>query len=194
MVNAIVSHLQHVPPQQAHLNDGRIVFLVVVELLALTLVYGIGRARGWSFATFGLQVTWPLTGLGLILFVVTLISAVILAATLHVIRPLETTQQLTGEVTLPFVLLVMMVNPFFEEVLEVGYFAHVFQRYGMWATVLASAFFRAALHAYLGVNATLSLFLIGFIFGLAYWRWRQLWPLILAHVIMDFVFMLPVIH
>ena len=97
MVNAIVSHLQHVPPLQAHVNNGRLVFLVVVELLALALVYGIGRVRGWSFATFGLQVTWRLTGLGLILFVVTLIAAVILAVTLHVINPLEKTQQVTGE-------------------------------------------------------------------------------------------------
>ena len=28
--------------------------------------------------------------------------------------------------------------------------------------------------------------LVGLIFGFAYWRWRQLWPLFIAHAIMDF--------
>jgi membrane protease YdiL (CAAX protease family) len=52
--------------------------------------------------------------------------------------------------------------------------------------VLASAFFRTVLHAYAGLNLAVTCLLIGLIFGLAYWRWRQLWPLFVAHAIMDF--------
>src|SRR5678816_3536152 len=55
----------------------------------------------------------------------------------------------------------------------------------MWPAVLASAAFRALFHLPFGINAMLSIFALGLIFGLVYWRWRQLWPLIVAHSLAD---------
>jgi membrane protease YdiL (CAAX protease family) len=36
----------------------------------------------------------------------------------------------------------------------------------------------------------LGVFAFGLIFALAYWRWRQLWPLIVAHSLSDLLALL----
>ena len=36
----------------------------------------------------------------------------------------------------PVIILLAVINPFFEEVLEAGYFIHSLRRYGMWPAVL----------------------------------------------------------
>ena len=78
--------------------------------------------------------------------------------------------------------------------IETGYFVRSLERYGMWCAVLASALFRAFLHAHLGVNAIVVVFPIGLIFGFVYWRRRQLWPLVVAHVLFDLYALFPRSH
>jgi hypothetical protein len=53
--------------------------------------------------------------------------------------------------------------------------------------VLASAMFVGFLHAYQGLSGAIGVATIRVIFGLVYWRWRQLWPLIVAHSLLDFL-------
>ena len=60
---------------------------------------------------------------------------------------------------------------------------HSLQSFGMWPAVLASALLRALIHWQQGIDAVLMLFVWGLILGLAYWRWRQLLPLVVAHAL-----------
>jgi membrane protease YdiL (CAAX protease family) len=69
--------------------------------------------------------------------------------------------------------------------LESGYFIQSLQRYGVWSAVLASACFRAFLHACHGITALIIIFPFELVFGFIYWRWRRLWPLFVAHVLFD---------
>lgn len=194
-IRVIAMHLmQGVPPEPRFSNGGLFLWIVLYELVILAVVFWIGRIRGWSFATFGLRVTWRLTAAGFLLFVVTFVALVILAVVANTIHPAGTSPKLVGRVTLLFVIPVLVINPFFEELFETGYFIHCLQRYGMWPAVLATALLRGFMHAYLGLNGALSLFGMGVIFGLVYWKWRQLWPLIVAHSLGDLVFLLPLIH
>jgi len=91
-------------------------------------------------------------------------------------------------------ILTLAINPVFEEMFETGYFVRSLERYGMWVAILASAVFRAFLHAHLGVNAIAVVFPIGLIFGFVYWRRRQLWPLVVAHVLFDLYALFPRSH
>ena len=86
-----------------------------------------------------------------------------------------------SQLTLPFIILISIVNPVFEETIEVGYFFQALQGYGMWLTVFASAAFRGFLHLSMGINGLIFMFAEGLLHGFFYWRWRQLWPLIVAH-------------
>ena len=78
--------------------------------------------------------------------------------------------------------------------MEIGYFILSLERFGLWPAILASALFRSVLHTYQGVNAVVGVFVMGVIFGLVYWKWRQLWPLIVAHSLMDFIGLLYLAH
>ena len=83
------------------------------------------------------------------------------------------------------IILISLINPVFEEVLGTGYFIHSLQSLGMWPAVMASAIFRGAYHLQFGINAAVGVLTLGVIFGFVYWRWRQLWPLVIAHAMSD---------
>ena len=61
----------------------------------------------------------------------------------------------------------------------------------MWLTVLAVALFRGFLHTTMGVSGFVTMFAIGLLYGFFYWRWRQLWPLIVAHSLQMFYSLVP---
>jgi membrane protease YdiL (CAAX protease family) len=96
-------------------------------------------------------------------------------------------------VTMPIVILFCIINPFFEEAMELGYFVHRLKGYGMWSAILASACFRGGIHAFFGLTGMALLFGVGLVFGLVYWRWRTLWPVLLAHSLTDFFLLLRLV-
>jgi membrane protease YdiL (CAAX protease family) len=178
----------------AEATDIGMLGLFTVELLGLAAMFWILRVRGWSLATWGFQPSWRSTGAGVLLCLATVAvidAAIILAKAIHPgIVPSH--PALVSHVSLPFLILNAASNPVFEETLEAGYFIQSLQRYGMWCAVLAGAFFRAALHTlYLSGYVVAVNFAIGLIFGLVYWKWRKLWPLIIAHAIFDFHALFP---
>lgn len=100
-------------------------------------------------------------------------------------------EPLPGALSLTVILLVSAVNPVFEEAMGVGYFIHALRRFGMWPAVLASAGFRALLHAYQGFTAVVIVLPLGIAFAVVYSRYGRLWPLVVAHAVFSLVALLP---
>jgi membrane protease YdiL (CAAX protease family) len=171
-------------------NDG-IIEGVVLRMVTLSAVLSIGHVRGWSLATFGLRPSWKWTGAGVLLFLANGLAGQILRLLMTKVFHTTVDFHRVSELTLPFVILICIVNPIFEEALECGYFFQALQRRGMWVTVLASAMFRGFLHATMGVSGFVFMFASGLLFGFFYWRWRQLWPLIVAHALQMLYALLP---
>jgi hypothetical protein len=173
------------------LSNQRIIEAVVFQLLTLGIALWIGRIRGWSLATFGFRASWKWTGAGVLLFGAFLLIQHVIGflsrEVFHTVGDFHRTSQLT----LPFVILISVVNPVFEETIECGYFFQALQQHGMWFTVLASAAFRGFLHSTMGVSGFVSMFAEGLLHGFFYWRWRQLWPLIIAHALQMLYSLLP---
>ena len=88
-----------------------------------------------------------------------------------------------NQLTVPVILLISLINPTFEEAIESGYIFYALEKHGLWLAVGVSAGFRAFLHATMGVSGVVSMFTQGLVYGLFYWRWRQLWPLVVAHAL-----------
>jgi len=180
-----------------HLTDDGIVVSVVIELITAGIALWIGRIRGWSLATFGFQTSWKWTGLGVLLF----FAFQLVGHLVHLLKtgsffatsnPHGTPAFLrVSHLTIPFVILISTINPVFEEAIESGYFFHALQRYGMWLTVFAAVLFRGFLHITMGLNGFVTMFAMGLLYGFVYWRWRQLWPLIIAHSLQMFYALLP---
>ena len=168
-----------------------------LDILYLGVILWIGRVRGWSIATFGWRISWKGTAGGILLFIaatmVKLIVGVSLVLSSSVFNSPRAGLSVAG-LTVPVIILLAIINPLFEEVLEAGYFIHSLQRFGMWPAVLASSVFRGLLHLYQGLGGAASIFAGGVLFGLVYWRWRQLWPLFIAHSLDDLLGLLYLTH
>jgi membrane protease YdiL (CAAX protease family) len=193
-IRAVVRPLWGVSSAGAFTDSGALT-LVILELSSLAVAVWIARIRGWSFRSFGLQPAWRSTGTGILLLIAIASARYVSAALANAIFPGAVhLLPVASHVSLPMLILTLAINPVFEEMIETGYFVRSLERYGMWAAVLASALFRAFLHAHLGVNAIVVVFPIGLIFGFVYWRRRQLWPLVVAHVLFDLYALFPRSH
>ena len=166
------------------ITTGGVLAFPLVELVILVPLLWIGRIRGWSVATFGSRISWKGTGGGILLFIVAEIAMTGVMLGVQIIQP-EHSPFTVGRLAVLAVLVISIINPVFEELLETGYFIHSLQKFGMWPAVLASAAFRGLFHLPFGINAVVNIFALGLIFGFVYWRWRELWPLIVAHSLVD---------
>jgi hypothetical protein len=169
------------PGGPLHITDGNIVYAIVKDLLILGIVFWIARIRKWSFAAFGFRISWNLTGAGLALFCAFQLIQHFLGFLTRDLFHGKVDFHTASQATIPFIILISIVNPVFEETIEVGYFFRAIQGGGMWLTVLSSAAFRGFLHLIMGVSGFVFMFVEGLLHGFFYWRCRQLWPLIVAH-------------
>ncbi|HEY7051435.1 MAG TPA: CPBP family intramembrane glutamic endopeptidase [Mycobacterium sp.] len=90
---------------------------------------------------------------------------------------------------IPVLVLVAFANGWAEEVIVVGYLMTRLRQLQMGApaTLISSSLLRGAYHLYQGFGAGLGNLAMGLVFGLVWRRCRRLWPLIIAHGVIDTV-------
>ena len=90
---------------------------------------------------------------------------------------------------IPVLILSAFANSFAEEVVVVGYLITRLRQLGLSQSraVLASSLLRGAYHLYQGIGAGLGNVAMGLVFGYAWCRTGRLWPLVIAHGIIDTV-------
>ncbi len=88
---------------------------------------------------------------------------------------------------IPVLILTAFANGWAEEVIVVGYLMTRLRQLGMGATrtLLCSSLLRGAYHLYQGFGAGLGNLAMGVVFGLVWRRFGRLWPLIVAHGLID---------
>ncbi|MBU3685764.1 MAG: CPBP family intramembrane metalloprotease [Mycobacteriaceae bacterium] len=164
--------------------------LVAWGLLALYLLWrsgigpaqiGLGRLRwpGDLVGGLGLAALIGLPGLGLYL----------VARMLGMNAEVEPTSLASSWWRIPVLVLAAFANGFAEEVVVVGYLITRLRQVGLTPVqaVLASAALRGLYHAYQGFGAGLGNLAMGLVFGYAWYRWRRLWPLVIAHGVINSV-------
>jgi membrane protease YdiL (CAAX protease family) len=177
----LAERLWHLPQPAYHLTNNDAVGIAVIESARLAIILWIGRIRGWSLATFGLKPGWKWTGMGIILFFAAGFTSSGIGWLVKDILPAPLDSHIISTLNVPAMLLISVINPVAEEMFWGGYLTYALQKYGMWVTVLTSTALRTLCHAHLGMMALVSILPMGVIYGLVYWRWRQLWPLVIAH-------------
>lgn len=158
--------------------------LVAYGGLALFLLVGDGiRAASLRFGDLGWGVGLAaLIGLpGLVFYA----SAVHLGLSREVIP--TTLEHPVTEI--PVLLVWSAANAFGEEVVVVMYLLTRLRHlgWGLPAALAASSLLRGSYHLYQGVSAGFGNIIMGVVYGWFYWRTGRVWPLVIAHFLIDAV-------
>ena len=172
------------------LTEGDVLTLTAIELGAGLLAGGFLAFRGWVWGAFNVRVTWRTTGGGLLLvgasYASFIAGAIVVAMTPGGEETLRALPDFPG-VLIPVALLGSVVNGCFEELVLVGYVFRVLERQGLGIAMGASVLLRLLMSLYQGPLGATGILLLGMVYGVIYWDYRQLWPLIFAHMVLDFL-------
>lgn len=91
--------------------------------------------------------------------------------------------------TVPVLIALAAMNAILEEVVMIGFwFTRARQlNWAPWVVLLSSAVVRGSYHLYQGYGGFVGNIVMGLVFGLAYWRFKRVGPLVVAHFLLDFV-------
>jgi len=88
----------------------------------------------------------------------------------------------------------VIINPVVEEFLWLGYGITALRRYGTRTAVVTSIALRLTVHLYQGRLAFISVLPGAVVFTLYFVRTRRLWPIIVAHMLVDTIGLLSVVR
>ena len=168
--------------------------VLVTELLQFAFLGWFLKVRGWTLEKFSLKPTWKGTGLGLGLLVATYALFVIAQLVGQHLLPIDMNSAAAlypkgaKDLDLQVIFLTSVVNGAYEELFVAGYVITVLTPVrGPWTAINVSTGIRLLYHLYQGPIGILAIVPLGILFGWVYVRTRALWPLIVAHVLLDIV-------
>jgi CAAX protease family protein len=174
----------------SRISEGDVLVLVAFELGAALLAGGFLALRGWSWGAFNVRVSWRTTAGGLLLVPASyagfIAGAMVVAMTPGGEALLKALPDFPG-VSIPVAALGAVVNGCFEELVLAGYVFRVLESQGLGIAMGASVLLRVLMNVSQGPLGATGILLLGILYGGLYWDYRQLWPLMLAHVILDFL-------
>ena len=175
-------------------NNSALLNILVFELIQSAFLVWFLRVRGWTLEKFGLSISWRGTGAGWLLLLGTYLLVmgarflaqsalpVVMHAAVHAYPSAD------PRVSMELVFLTSTVNGIFEELFVAGYIITALATTrGVWTAINVSTVVRLLYHLYQGPIGIVTIVPMGLLYGYVYARTRQLWPLILAHVLLDIV-------
>ena len=162
---------------------------LIQELIALLFIGWFLWVRGWKISNLSIQISWRSILGGILLWA---IYFSIYMLTFSIVVDIIGSYKIFGGVSFEtrlnptLALIFIIVNSVFEEMLVVGYVVQALEaKHGIVFAIGVSVLIRLLYHTYQGPIAAISIIPMGLIFGIVYWRWRNLVPLIVAHTIMN---------
>jgi membrane protease YdiL (CAAX protease family) len=163
----------------------RRIFTIFGRMLGAGFVLSL---RGWDLHQLGFRFSWlallagvPLFLSYMILYVATFLLIGWLYPLAFGLTPAQIIPQASGSLILFFI----FINSVFEEAAVSGYVVTALTSRGAVISITASTLIRLAYHLYNGPIAVISFLPMGFLFAFVYWKWRNLWPLITAHSLLN---------
>ena len=174
-------------------DDRRALTILGIELVCGTLALLLLRARGWKFSDLGFRVTLPHTLGGMLLLIG---STILIGSVVQIVHAatginLDAVTSFEAKLTWPVLIALTLVNPLYDELFLVAYNVEAAKGNGAAFAITLSAAVRLLCEVEQGPIASVTILPLGLIFAFAYWRWRAVWPLIVAHAVMDFIGMIP---
>lgn len=173
--------------RRAEYTTAAVARMLVLEIACGLVAVLVLRRRGWTRGDIGFAVTIRSTAASVGVFAVSVIACSGAYAVLQGIGALEGWSQTAMNFTAApaLFLLFLIVNSVFEEVFVTGYLIEASRASGTAYAVSLSTVVRLLYHTYQGPVALAYIVPIGLIFGAVYARYRNLWPLIVAHTLIN---------
>ncbi len=175
-------------------TNAELLATIIFEVIQLGFLSWFLRIRGWTLEKFGLSFSWSGTAFGLVLLACTLAltmgaqSAAQFIFDYDIEAAAARAPKVDPALSMQLVFLVSVVNGIFEELFVAGYIiTSLTARRGMWVAINVSVVVRLLYHLYQGPIGIMTVVPMGLLFGYAYARTHQLWPLVVAHVLVDIV-------
>jgi membrane protease YdiL (CAAX protease family) len=181
------------PAHHSAITTAYLQFLIVYELIALACLGGFLTTRGWTLGRIGVTPSVRDSLMGLALLAASYVGSIVVMIVVGNVAPAiviaaSQTKLVEGPLETTAIIAVSLVNGFFEELFVCGYLISAMkEKRGFAMAVNASAILRISYHLYQGTIGVLTIVPIGLIFAYWYARTGRLWPLIVAHAIMDMV-------
>ena len=168
-------------------HDSGILVLVARQLATLALLLPFLHLRGWPLRGLRPRITARGSAIGLALCLLAFVSYLLLRTAFRAIAHAGPDPPSIPPSPL-FALLLIVINPIFEELLSACYVITALARFGPVVAVGAGTLLRVSYHLYQGwAAATASMLTMGIVFGAYYWRSRDLWAVIVAHAAADVI-------
>lgn len=183
------------PGARTPISDSGLHSLIVYELIATTALGAFLFVRGWRLQQLGFTPSLRDTGVGVVLAVAGYASfAAVWQISSSSLLGLgsESSGLVAPPIRVTTVLAITVLNPIFEEIFVCGYLITALKtaRSPLFA-VNISVGVRLLYHLYQGAVGVISIVPLGLIFAHWYARTGRLWPIVIAHAILDLVGLWP---
>jgi membrane protease YdiL (CAAX protease family) len=177
-------------PTSATFSDASLGSLAAVELLFGAFALWFLRARGYSLAALLPSPDWRGVLEGAVLCALAILACNLALALFpsqtDAVQPIAQIVA-NARASAAVVLAVSMLNGVYEETFLLGYLMRGFAEAGASFALGLSVLVRLLYHLYQGPLGAVSVVVCGLVLGAAYWRTRRLWPVALAHALIDMI-------
>ncbi|WP_198683002.1 CPBP family intramembrane glutamic endopeptidase [Peristeroidobacter agariperforans] len=174
------------------LTNDALLDLVAYEAVLLAMLGIFLSLRGWRPADVGLSPTLKDTAIGGVIVLADYMVYIVAWSIYSQFTTVSSDLSISADLQVSSVVLLSLVNGFFEELFVCGYLINaVKKRRSVVFAINVSVAIRLAYHLYQGPIAVPSIVPMGLIFGYWFARTGRLWPLVVAHALMDFVALWP---
>ena len=157
-------------------------YLAAEEITALPLILFFLKYRNWTLKDFNLEFKFNMFGIALILVILRLtinLVTILIINFLHL--NIERASPVTSHADITGIILIIIINSIFEELLVVGYIFKRLENLHPAIIIAISFIIRESYHTYQGLGYLPFSFSLAFVFGLYYIKYKKIWPLIIAH-------------
>lgn len=162
--------------------------IIASEIMLAAAALGYLHVRGHDLANLVPNPTVAGTLVGVGLFVAgSLASWALTSVFAGPHSPTQPIEQMVAHATISFAPLVgvSLVNGLYEETFLVGYLQRALEASGVSFALGVSLLIRVLYHLYQGPIGAVSVLGFGIVLGFYYFRTKQLWPLVSAHILAD---------
>lgn len=167
------------------------------EALVGLLIIGFLRLRGMAWEALRPEISWLQTLRGVAVFffgVGATFLAFAIAAGLPSAEERLSDTPIETAYGWPAAVAVVFVAPLFEECLNLGYLQERLRVHGAAFAVGASLLLRLLTNLEQGPQVVIGIVPIGLVFGIYYWRTGRMWPILVAHAMMEAIGLYAMSH